>query len=788
MVAGRVVAGRMAGHVRDVVIPIYTALPQRTGIVACPLTPIAPKIASEPADSKSLYSVLTTLSPSPAGIDAVRQKCRQTLDRVRGELLAARNDAGHWSGQLAASALSTATAVSAFSAVLLNGDPAEPESLRAMVRQGLSYLGTQQNHDGGFGDTDRSHSNIATSYLVLSASTLAERIGEPPLAPTAVQQLNQYLDRAGRLDGLRKRYGTDKTFVVPIMNNMAIAGLISWDQVAALPFEAAVFPQSMYRFLQMPVVSYAIPALVAIGQARHFLGRRAIAPLRLIRSLCVNRTLAVLERMQPASGGYLEATPLTAFVVMSLAATGRCDLPVVRNGLRFLTQSMLDGGRWPIDTNLATWATSLSIHALVCDPADAGDWYSEQLADWHLGCQHLTRHPFTGAEPGGWGWTDLSGAVPDSDDTPAAILALGLMRPHADAIRQTQMHDAMIRGGRWLIRLQNRNGGWPTFCRGWGKLPFDRSSTDLTAHALRALRAIANGPLPSQPDEFLRSQDERAVSRKRTGHALDPSRPSPWARAQRLMQSPDRSRERGLSVVELDRANRRALRYLSRQQQPDGAWMPLWFGNQDRDDESNPIYGTAKVLIAGGTAPRQEAAACDYLVQNQNADGGWGGGASVAEKIRSLVESDPEFASIAPQIPEGLESSVEETGLAVEALATVILRRRDAPPNVGPQSENENGNLRSDRLAGGFTKQRPECSSADSAAAVNDALVAAILRGVEFLMHSVEDRRHQVAWPIGFYFAKLWYHERLYPLIFTAAALGKVLRVLAEKHDPNWPR
>ncbi|MEZ6078622.1 MAG: hypothetical protein R3C56_24000 [Pirellulaceae bacterium] len=43
---------------------------------------------------------------------------------------------------------------------------------------------------------------------------------------------------------------------------------------------------------------------------------------------------------------------------------------------------------------------------------------------WLLACQHRRRHAFTGANPGGWGWTDLSGAVPDADDTPAALLAL----------------------------------------------------------------------------------------------------------------------------------------------------------------------------------------------------------------------------------------------------------------------------------------------------------------------------------------------------------------------------
>ena len=44
--------------------------------------------------------------------------------------------------------------------------------------------------------------------------------------------------------------------------------------------------------------------------------------------------------------------------------------------------------------------------------------------DWLLQCQHVEGHPFTGAEPGGWGWSDLSGAVPDADDTPGAMLAL----------------------------------------------------------------------------------------------------------------------------------------------------------------------------------------------------------------------------------------------------------------------------------------------------------------------------------------------------------------------------
>ena len=40
------------------------------------------------------------------------------------------------------------------------------------------------------------------------------------------------------------------------------------------------------------------------------------------------------------------------------------------------------------------------------------------------------------------------------------------------------------------------------------------------------------------------------------------------------------------------------------------------------------------------------------------------------------------------------------------------------------------------------------------------------------LIESARLGRHHTAWPIGFYFAKLWYYEKLYPLIYTVRALG----------------
>ena len=572
-------------------------------------------------------------------------------ERVRHDLLAERGSAGHWIGELSSSALSTATAVSALALVQRHAPP--HDRFDGLIAGAIRWLTAHQNGDGGWGDTDRSYSNIATTMLVRAALQLAGRAEESSDAMAAGLR---YVEAQGGLAGVRARYGRDRTFAVPILTNAALAGQVAWSEVPPLPFELACVPQRFYRFIRLPVVSYAIPALVAIGQARHVHRPSAWPWMRWLRRAAVAPSLRVLGKMQPDSGGYLEAAPLTCFVVMSLAATGRADHPVARRGVQFLVDSVRPDGSWPIDTNLATWTTTLAINALAGGGEDVG---ALDCLDWLLSCQHQRRHAFTGAAPGAWGWTDLSGAVPDADDTPGALLALAACRdsPSCTAADRFRINTAAEAGLGWLLDLQNRDGGWPTFCRGWGKLPFDRSGADLTAHALRAFQAwdgLAAGP----------------------------------------------RRERSIQA---------AFCYLASQQRPDGCWVPLWFGNQDHPGEENPVYGTAKVLLAYRdfrrleTEPAQRAVA--WLCQARNPDGGWGG--------------------------DGRRSSVEETALAVEALA---------------------GGLLGDR--GG--------NACDG--------------GVRWLVEAVAAGRHRDASPIGFYFAKLWYYERLYPLLFTLAALGQARR------------
>jgi squalene-hopene/tetraprenyl-beta-curcumene cyclase len=236
---------------------------------------------------------------------------------------------------------------------------------------------------------------------------------------------------------------------------------------------------------------------------------------------------------------------------------------------------------------------------------------------------------------------------------------------NTDRVRITEAAGA---GANWLLALQNSDGGWPTFCRGWGKLPFDRSGADLTAHVLRALYAWRQEP---------------AINAKKARAACS-----------------------------------RGLRYLVRNQRGDGSWTPLWFGNQDHPREENPVYGTAKVVMAyrdlgmlGGEPARR---AMRWLTAAQNEDGGWG---SAGATNRNGGTSG--------------RSSVEETAVAVESLL---------------------------------------------AAGDDESLQPVIEKGFQWMLERIESPAPLENAPIGFYFAKLWYYEKLYPLIFALSALGRALR------------
>lgn len=598
---------------------------------------------------------------------------RQAFDTARTNatraLLAQRDDAGRWRGRLSSSALSTATAIGALTAV-------DATAHRELIDRAGRWLLDYANDDGGWGDTPESPSNLSTTLLAWAALTRAEI----PAAADALSQARGWLESTLGVDGLTPTdiagalgttYGRDRTFAVPILTFLAILDPLAeqptnpsafWKHIPPLPFELAALPHRLLRRFRADVVSYALPALIAVGQVGHHYRPTRMPLRRLLRRALRGPTLRKLRRIQPESGGYLEAAPLTSFVAVSLAAIDQRNHPVVQRAVAFLQNTVRDDGSWPIDTDLATWVSTLAVNALANGngPMALDEPSRATLREWLLAQQHCDLHPYTQSPPGGWAWTDRSGGVPDVDDTAGAIRALLVLDepPSSDAIREA---------AGWLLNLQNRDGGWPTFCRGWGKLPFDQSCPDLTAHAMGALATCRAG-----------------------------------------LDAPTRRRS--------DTAIEKGLAYLHRTQRPDGAWVPLWFGNQHSATGVNPVFGTARVLSAladltpdaTGQTGVMLAAAVGYLLTARNPAGTWGG-------------------------EQGLSPTLEETAAVVEAF----------------------GRLHT----AGFC----------------DATVAEeIAPAVAWLIERTHQGQRFPPAPIGLYFARLWYHEQLYPLTFTLAALNAV--------------
>ncbi len=501
--------------------------------------------------------------------------------------------------------------------------PAAPGAarLRTELQGARRWLLEHRNPDGGWGDTPDSPSNLPTTFLAWSCLQPADGTdAPPPPRPDPArgwleQALGCELTPAAFARHLGALYGTDRTFAAPILMMGAINGVLgpagqAWGLVPALPFVLALLPHGLFRHLRLGVVSYALPALIAVGLCRwaHAGGGAGGTPRR---HPLAPRLLRRPEGLQPPHGGFLEAVPLSAFVAMALTSAGYGRHLVTRRSLAFVTDARRPdpGGGWPIDTNLDTWVTSLAvqacgsrerIHALLGgtrQPA-APDAILEHL----LRAQTRAPHPYTQAAAGGWAWSALPGAVPDADDTAGALVALARLAP-PEHPRFAAVRDAATRGLSWLRAAQNPDGGIPTFCRGWGRLPFDRSAADISAHALEAFEAW-------RP------------------HVADGD-------ARRLRRARDR-----------------CLDFLLRTQAPDGSWRALWFGDQAAPDCENPVFGTARVLRAlhDCAAARPDcAAALDrgrrFLRSRQQPAGGWGaGGGSLEETglaLQALPPDDP---------------------------------------------------------------------------------------------------------------------------------------------------
>ena len=462
------------------------------------------------------------------------------LERALDYLRREQRDRTHWVGELSSSALATAMSIVALSLV-------DRVRHRDRIAHGRRWLLATQAADGGWGDAMTDPSNINATSLTIGALVFTM---PPEPEPGMLEALRHAKERLTLFGGWEAVGDPNRcTLSGPCRTIAALAGLMDWRYIKRLRPEVVLLPQGVRR-----TISTTFPAYLSIATLHSTMAsdpRNVLPTYPRVRSMCADW----LAQAQGPNGSFEESAFLSSVIIACWTAAGFGMLPWLADAVRFVVESQRDDGGWPIDRDLETFDTDLSTFAFV--ESGVPEPNAEAVRDWLLARQFTEGCFPTGARPGGWAWAMPAG-WPDADDTSYTLLALRKLGvpPESDAIQ---------RGARWLVDMQNRDGSWSTFVRN-SRMPFDHDCPYITGHVLTALDAA--GWLRDQP---------------------------------RILE--------------------RALRYLTRAQRYDGSFASIWF--------REATAGTASVIEALAACRLLEtpmaAHARDYLLRAQNDDGGWAG-------------------------------------------------------------------------------------------------------------------------------------------------------------------
>ena len=304
----------------------------------------------------------------------------------------------------------------------------------------------------------------------------------------------------------------------------------------------------------------------------------------------------------------------------------------------------------------AVWDTALALNALAWSGTSHHDQSVVRASRWLLDreCRHAGDWSLLnpGLEPSGWYFEYRNGFYPDIDDT--AMVLMGLARTgqaweSGNGQGNGERHSVSLspclpvslsvlpgveRALKWLLGMQNRDGGWAAFDRDINrevltKIPFadhnamlDPSCPDITARVLEALGQY--GYRPDQPQvvralAFLeKTQDARGcwIGRWGVNYLY-----GTW----QVLQ--------GLEAVHYDMRQpmvRKAVAWLKKVQQPCGGWGETCasyndpsLAGQGTPTASQTGWALLALIAAGEAGSEAVRAGIHYLVSTQRADGNW---------------------------------------------------------------------------------------------------------------------------------------------------------------------
>jgi squalene-hopene/tetraprenyl-beta-curcumene cyclase len=550
-----------------------------------------------------------------------------------GALLSLQHGDGHWCGELQGdSILESEYLLMKFILGQEDEPMADGRPGREVLGRIADFLRSLQRDDGGWGQFPGSGVDLSAT---VKAYTALKLMGDDPDDEHMVRARRTIINRGGA-----ENCNSFSNFF------LACLGQISWNALPEIPPEIIFLPKWFYfnlskasawtRTMIMPLsivsalrptrrlpASMGIDELFCDQRKRHSLiNHRSEAPgwaaffmgvdrmIKLARGVGAVplRRLALARAEQwvlrRAGHGGVETDGLGAifppmvYIQIVLKTLGyERDDPVVRRAERELDEFFIEeNGSIRIQPCFSpVWDTGIALYALgeqaEAADHDALDRAARWLTDRECTCRgDWANNVERNVEAGAWWFEYRNGWYPDVDDT--AMVAMALRRAGGE-----RNLAAGERGVRWMLAMQNDDGGWAAF--------------DRTRHR-RAL-------------EYIPFADHNAMQ--------DPSCPDITGRVVEALAAHGLTNEHP--------AVRRAIEFIRGRQHPGGGWFGRWGVNY--------IYGTWQALVGAidsGEDPQQEwiRRAGNWIKSIQKDDGSFGESANSYED-ESLRGQGPSAAS-----------------------------------------------------------------------------------------------------------------------------------------------
>ena len=597
-------------------------------------------------------------APVPWKEENFASRLEQAIERGASHLVSLQDDRGYWQGELEADT----TLESDYIYYLFVLGKAAPERIAKLA----NYVRARQLGDGGWSIYPGGPSELnATCKAYFALKLAGDSVDSPHL--TSAREI------------IHKQGGLEQTNSY-VRFYLALVGAVGWELVPSIPPELMLLPNwffiNIYEMsswtrgivIPMGILSavrpdFRLPERARVDELFNDPSRKAAAfdwSDRLISwknfFLAVDRGLKLYERLpwkplrqkalrvskqwmlehMERTEGLAAIYPAMMNSIFALIALGHGpDDPVTWREIKeFSNFEIEEGDTIRLQPCVSpVWDTCIAMVALE-EAGVAPDHPSlVKSAEWILSKQVLGPGDWQvknkDAEPGGWAFEFRNDYYPDVDDTAFVLMALQRVK-FPDPQR---MEGAIRRGLQWLLSMQNRDGGWGAFDRDNDRkflcnIPFadhnamiDPSTADVTARVVECL------------GRFGWPAEHPAIQRAVRFLLKDQDRDGAWFGRWGVNYVYGTSGVlRALETVSMTAQDycQRAVSWLRTVQKPDGSfgeslrsYDELHTKGQGPSTPSQTAWGLIGLLAGTNTSDPAITKAVNYLLTQQSGDGSW---------------------------------------------------------------------------------------------------------------------------------------------------------------------